>query len=126
MGDIADWMQTYWFELGSLALQLGTLATLLWFARKALAVLSASPRHYEEPQAVPVESVSPQPARPHQGGLRGLIPMEPQAAYASASAPVRPVASAPLDPWRAIVRWLNTPMRSGTTIPWRRVTRQLS
>jgi hypothetical protein len=126
MGDIGDWIQTYWFELGSLALQLGTLATLLWFARKALAVLAASPRHYEEPQTVPLESVSPEPARPYQGGLRGLIPMEPQPACASASAPARHVASAVTHPWRAVVRWLNTPMKSGATIPWRRVTRQLS
>jgi hypothetical protein len=122
MGDISEWIQNYWFELSSLILQLAILSTLVWFGRKALAALGSSPRRAEAPEPQPAEYAPAEPSREFHGGLRGLISMEQEAGYAAPQA--AHAAAGGADAWHAIVRWLNTPMKSGATAPWRRVTRQ--
>lgn len=41
MGDILDFVQSNWYEIGSLAFQFAILAVVVWFGRKAVRVLSA-------------------------------------------------------------------------------------
>lgn len=36
MGDIMTWLQGYWYEAGSLTLQLAILAAIVWYGRKAV------------------------------------------------------------------------------------------
>lgn len=151
---MSDWIQSNWFELSTVILQLATLATLAWLGNKALAILASSRRHaeslrpqaeapYREVAAMPRESSvamhraaevapllqteapAPESAHAYHGGMRGLIPMDPPAAsYSSRTAQVMP-AAAHTSLLRSVVKWLNTPMNSNATVPWRRI-RQVS
>jgi hypothetical protein len=42
MSEVNDWMQSNWYELGSLLVQMGFLVAGVWFARKILRTLRAS------------------------------------------------------------------------------------
>lgn len=42
MSEISDWIQSNWFEVGSLLVQCAVLATLAWYGRKVLRILLAS------------------------------------------------------------------------------------
>lgn len=124
MNALSDWIQANWFELGSLALQIATLASLVWFGRKAMEIFAQgrTVRHAEAPAAEPMamEAATPDTTHSFHGGLRGLIPMEAPEAR-------RPQRAARADAgvWRSIVQWLNQPMNSDATTPWRRI-RQIS
>lgn len=127
MNELSDWIQANWFELGSLALQIATLASLVWFGRKAMAQLARgqSVRQAEAPATEPMamEAATSDTTHPFHGGLRGLIPMEAPATRGSERV-VRGVhTEAGL--WRSIMKWLNKPMSSDATTPWRRI-RQIS
>jgi hypothetical protein len=118
MSDLSVWVQSYWFQLGSLLLQLGTLVTLVWFARRMLRIVLTSSEHAESlhPSSAPTMTVSAE-AQPYSSGLRGLIPMD--------SDPSRPPAQAAYagsggnEIWHSIVKWMNTPM-GNAPVAWRR------
>jgi len=124
MGAISDWIQNYGLELGSFLVQLATLATVVWFGRKALGILAAAPRIAEAARPQPAEPTPIRESGEFHGGLRGLIPMEQEAEHATVYA----VASSPagVDPLQAMVRWLNTPWKGDGSVAWRRVSRQVS
>jgi hypothetical protein len=129
MSDITDWIQSYWFELGSLTAQFAILAVLVWYARTTLRILTGSERQAEParkpfeaaPSFVPAE---PQPAG-HAGVGRMLSPMPAPSVLQSQPATCRVVAER-IGPWHAMVKWLQAPMSSRSAVPWRRVTRQIS
>lgn len=57
MSELFDWIQGQWYQLASVLIQLGILATLFFQARKALRLIGASKVHVEPRQDV-VESYS--------------------------------------------------------------------
>lgn len=103
--ETVEWMQAYWFELGSLLLQCAILATLAWFGRKAFRQMSAT--HVAEP--VPVRVAGPRRA---------------QVMVRVAGSGARQVGSALSSAARGVANWLQSPT-SGSFAPWRRVIRWL-
>lgn len=131
MTDLGDWIQSYWFELGSLLLQFATLVTLVWFGKNLLKIISATRTHVEAPEYAPPAThqvqVSEAPAieaPAFRGVVRGLIPMDPTPSVAPA--PVAYIRSEQPGIWRSVVKWLNTPM-GNAPVAWRRmVVRRVS
>lgn len=120
MSEIADWIQGYWFELSSLALQCSILVAILWFARKALAALPSRETAMPHLGEATAAATRPDAAQQYRGSPRGLIPMEASGAVA-APGPSR-VSRADSGLWRGVVRWLKTPMKHDPALLWRRTS----
>lgn len=114
MGDLFDWIQSYWFELGSLTAQFAILAVVVWYARTTLRILTTSQRQ-AEPNARPFETAaSLDPAEPPlatYGGVgRVLSPMPSEPVMRT-----EPIAHQRVErtsPWRAMIDWLQAPIGS--------------
>lgn len=118
MSDLSDWIQSYWFELGSLLLQLATLTALVWFARGLLRVLMTFQGRTDALNQAPARLTEPTAeGQPFSSGLRGLIPMDSAPSYPRARAAYVGPGSGGL--WHSIVKWLNTPM-GHAPVAWRR------
>jgi hypothetical protein len=118
MSDLSEWVQSYWFQLGSLLLQFATLITLGWFARRMLRIVTRSQERAESlhPASAPPTAPSTE-AQPFSSGLRGLIPLDSDPSQSRALAAY--VGSGSSGLWRSIVKWLNTPM-GNAPVAWRR------
>jgi hypothetical protein len=115
MNGISDWMQSYWFELGSLSLQFATLVALVWFARNVLRIMARSQGRVEAPQHAAEAAVIEESS--FRDGLRGLLPMDPAPTFApTPAAVVRPERP---NLWQATIKWLNTPV-GNAPMAWRR------
>ena len=138
MSDIIDFVQSNWYELGSLALQFAILAVFVSFGRRALRILSvpqaasiaASQAQVELPQDLQELSEthsqppSKEPAPVAYGGVGRMLSPMPEAPAGNYAEPA--VSSHREGPslWRALVAWLKTPMTYPA--PRRRVVRQIS
>jgi hypothetical protein len=141
MSDMFDWIQSYWFEWGSLAIQFAILAVVVAYGRKALRLLSAplaasraasqaqvellqdlenlSEMHGSRPTAEPRASV--------YGGVGRMLSPMPEAPAGSEAEPVVTARREGISPWHALVAWLQTPMGNNPHARlWRRVIRQVS
>jgi hypothetical protein len=145
MSDLTDWIQSYWFELTSLAIQLAILVVLQWFAQTALKLLAA-----REPRAEAV----PEPSQHHSGLVASLTTSPSRASVAAtqdASGPhiaepgfagvgrmLLPIpesagpepaiyhrAEGP-NPLKSVIRWLQQPINPSASVAWRRVLRPIS
>jgi hypothetical protein len=118
MSDLSDWVQSYWFQLGSLLLQFATLTALVWFARRMLRILMTSQERAGSlhPASTPPTAPSAE-AQPFSSGLRGLIPMDSDPSQPRAQAAYVGAGSSSL--WHSIVKWMNTPM-GNAPVAWRR------
>jgi hypothetical protein len=119
MNDLSDWVQSYWFELGSLLLQLATLTALVWFARRILRIATTSQEHAES--LYPASARPMEPAaegQPFSSGLRGLIPMDDRAP-SQPRARAAYVGSGRSGLSHSIAKWLNTPM-GNAPVAWHR------
>jgi hypothetical protein len=130
MSDLSDWMQSYWYELASLAAQFAILAVLVWYARTTLGILTAS-QGQAEPTGKPCDAstsfvpAEPEPQPAVYGGVgRMLSPMPEPSVHLRETAAYR--SAKRRNPWQAVVQWLQAPMSNRGAIPWRRVTRQIS
>jgi hypothetical protein len=138
MGDLSDWIQSRWYELGSLGLQVAILAVIVSYGRKALRILSvplAASRAASQAQVELLEDLQ------KLSETRGSRPAgEPAAAYGGVGRMLSADRLAPAvspepaayrhrgssDPWGAITEWLQTPMGHHPAGPWRRVIRHVS
>jgi hypothetical protein len=119
MNDLSDWIQSYWFELGSLLLQFATLTAVVWFARRILRVGTTSQVHAESlhpASARPMEAAAE--GQPFSSGLRGLIPMDDRAP-SQPRARVAYVGSGGSGLSHSIAKWLNAPM-GNAPVAWHR------
>ena len=119
MGDLSNFLQDNWFELGSLIAQFGILAVIAWYARTQLRMPAASSHRRAEPAATLLESpdeFAPQePVTAGYGGVgRMLSPMT--AAPSLEAVPASAGRAQRMGPWRAMIRWLRTPMTLGTRV----------
>ncbi len=104
MSELSDWVQTNWYELGSLLVQAAILAALLWYGRKTLKTIGASQQQMETLLSLSLAPGARVPAAPES--TEGVeLPW--------------------VDPWRRLVAWLQAPMGSGAVTPWRRAVRWL-
>jgi hypothetical protein len=124
MSDIIDFVQSNWYELGSLAVQFAILAIVVSFGRRILRILSiplaassaASQAQVELLQDLEKLSAthdsrpSEQPEPVAYGGVgRMLSPMPGVPANNDAESAVLSLREG-RSPWRALVAWLKTPM----------------
>jgi hypothetical protein len=96
MDSMSDWLQSNWYDLGSLLFQFAILATLAWFGWNILKTV----RVYLGQEEVPARPALSQAASGEYGGE---------------------VASS----GNGLIAWLRTPMRSGGDGPFRRMKRWL-
>jgi hypothetical protein len=116
MSDIFDWIQSYWFELGSLTAQFAILAVVVWYARTSLRILAASQRQ-AEPATRPSEApaafaVTEEPAPAH-GGVGRMLSAMPEAPVLQAEL-VAASRVKRVSPWQATINWLRAPMYKPT------------
>jgi hypothetical protein len=118
MNDLSDWIQSYWFELGSLLLQFATLTALVWFGRRILRIAMTSQVHAESlhPASAPPTELAAE-GQAFSSGLRGLIPMDGAPSQPRARAAY--VGSGGSGLSHSIAKWLNTPM-GNAPVAWHR------
>ncbi|HEV2488898.1 MAG TPA: hypothetical protein VGT03_03750 [Candidatus Acidoferrales bacterium] len=144
MSDILDFLQSYWYELGSLVFQFAILAVVVSFGRRALRILSAplvassvasqaqvellqdlqklSETHVSRPAAQPEAYVSrpaAQPEAPAYGGVGHMLSMPAGGHAEPAAASVSRRREGP-SRWQAAILWLRTPMGGYHAVPSRR------
>jgi hypothetical protein len=139
MSDILDFIQSNWYELGSLAFQFAILAIVVSFGRKALRILSAplvastvaSQAQVELLQDLQKlsETRSSRPStelKTHvYGGVGHVLSAMPEApaeshAEATVSSVSMPSRREGPSRWQAMVAWLRTPMGGYPAVPSRR------
>jgi hypothetical protein len=150
MSDFLDFIQSYWYELGSLIFQFAILAVIVSFGRRALRILAAplvassvasqaqvellqdlqklSETHVSRPAAQPESYVSRPVAEPEThvyggvGRVLSAMPGAPAESHAEPAASSVSVASRREGPslWKAAVTWLKTPMGGYHAVPSRR------
>ena len=138
MSDMIDFVQSNWYELGSLAVQFAILAIVVSFGRRILSILSIPLAASSAASQAQVELLQDLQKLSDTHGSRP--PEEPQpAAYGGVGRMLSPLPGAPADddaqsavsshregrsPWRALVAWLKTPMNPEASR--RRIVRQSS
>jgi len=93
---MSEWLQSNWYEAGSLLFQFAILVALAWFGRNILKILRVSLGQEEQP-ARPELSYTANAG--HSGGIGAA--------------------------WNGVIVWLQTPMGSGGVGPFRRMIRWL-
>jgi hypothetical protein len=127
MNEITAWMQSNWYELGNLSVEIVFVSAGIWFARKILRSIRASQEQVgalirlSVGGAVPERQISSAVAeRPAaSAGSHWLTPAE--SAPADQAAPVENGPSPILSAGHSLMGWLNTPMmKSSGPAPWRK------
>jgi len=115
MSDLTDFLQGYWFELGSLIAQFGILAVIAWYARTSLRITAASQRRAET-AATRVETrieLSPTEERvAAYGGVGRMLSPLPEAPELETE-PRGYRHAERIHRWRAMVAWFQAPIGSG-------------
>ncbi len=130
MNEFTAWIQSNWYELGTLLSEVVFLAAGIWFARKILRTLRASQEQVGALLKLSVtgavaerQSSSAVAERPFASASPyWLTPSEIPPAGSQEPPESRPARSAL---GHSLVVWLNTPMSSGGVAPWRRAIRWL-
>jgi hypothetical protein len=133
MNDFTVWMQSNWYALGNLLLQISFLAAGVWFARKILRAMRAS---QEQVGALLKLSVTGAVTERQSSSVAAERPLASASPYWLTPAEVppadqpKPAESGP-SRWAAaghnLLVWLNTPMSSGSgdAAPWRKAIKWL-
>jgi hypothetical protein len=113
MGEMSDWIQSNWFELGSFLVQFAMLATLAWYGRNVLRMLVATYDQNEALRKLWLSNVAPDQRITQQAFAPAGFERGRHGSGGAAAA------------WRDLVTWLQAPMGSGGIGPRRRVMRWL-
>jgi hypothetical protein len=121
MSEVNDWMQSNWYELGSLLVQMGLLVAGVWFARKILRTLKAS---QEQVGALLKHSVLD--ATVERPAPAAIVERAARTEKPALTLPHREEGDAERVAARAgLLEWLRAPMESGSAAPRGRVMRWL-
>jgi hypothetical protein len=132
MNEVTAWMQSNWYELGTLVAEFVCLTVGIWFARKILRTLRASQEQVGALLKLSVaggatdrQSPNAAPDRPSvvAASPYWLTPSE----TASAGSPEHAESAPPqlATHKNGLIVWLQTPMSSGGVAPWRKAIRWL-
>jgi hypothetical protein len=111
MHEIGDWIQSNWFELGSLLVQCAILVTLIWYGRKTLRSIRASQGQDEALQRLSLSNATAERPTTEAVAPTGLEGAGHGGGGVGAAG-------------RDLIGWLQAPMGSGVA-PWRRAIRWL-
>ena len=141
MSDMIDWIQSYWYELGNLALQFAILAVVVSYGRKALRILSvplATSRAASQAQVELLQDLenlsetrgsrpAAEPKAAAYGGVGRMLSPIPEGPAGSQAEPAVLASREGISSWDALVAWLQAPMGNRPGPAWRRVIiRQVS
>jgi hypothetical protein len=122
MSEFTAWMQSNWYALGNLLFQFAFLAASVWFAREILRTIRASQEQVGALLKLSITGASTERT------LAGASPYWLTPSEIPPVGPLDPPESGPSQ-WavarHSLVAWLQTPMNSGDTTPWRRAIRWL-
>ena len=99
MIELSDWVQSNWFQLGSLLVQFGVLATIAWYGRGILRIIKA----WDEAQ--PRVALPEAADERYERGLTST--WHSVVAWLQA-----PMGSGGPGSFRRVIRWLQAPMGS--------------
>lgn len=131
MNEFTTWVQGNWYELGNLLAEFVFLCVGIWFARKILRTLRASQEQVGALLKLSVTGAVPDRQSANTAAERSFAAGSPywltpsEAPSADQSQPIEDAASRLSNAGHGIVAWLNTPMKTGSAAPWRRVIRWL-
>jgi hypothetical protein len=131
MSEFTAWMQSNWYALGNLLFQFAFLAASVWFAREILRTIRASQEQVGALLKLSITGGSTERHSPIAVAERTLAGASPYWLTPSEIPPVGPLDPPESGPsqWavarHSLVAWLQTPMNSGDTTPWRRAIRWL-
>ena len=127
MNEITAWIQSNWYELGNLSVEIVFLSTGIWFARKILRSIRASQEQVGALIRLSVGGAVPERQVPSAAAERPAATAgsywltASESAPADQAAPVETSLSPILSAGHGLVGWLNTPMmKSSGTAPWRK------
>ena len=113
MSELSDWIQSNWFELGSILVQCAVLATLTGYGRKLLRILVASYNQNEALRRLWLSNLTDEQRTTQQA-------FAPAGVERGSHGPGGVVAAC-----RNLITWLQAPMGSGRIGPSRRVIKWL-
>ncbi len=130
MNEFAAWIQSNWYALGNLFIQLAFLAAGVWFARTILRTIRAS---QQQVGALLKLSITGTTAERHSSSAAADRPFANASPYwlapseiPSVSTPeFREIGSSRRGVWHGMIEWLRTPMSSGEVHPWRKALQWL-
>jgi len=131
MSEFTAWMQSNWYALGNLLVQFGLLAAGVWFARKILRTMRASQEQFGALLKLSFTGATSERHSPSATSERSLASASPYWLTPAEIPPVAPPELQESGPSRwAVARhrvavWLQTPMSSGGSDPWRRAIKWL-
>jgi hypothetical protein len=121
MSEVNDWMQSNWYELGSLLVQMGFLVAGVWFARKILRTLRAS-----QEQVGALLKLSVFDANAERPAAAAIVERAGRTEEPALTLPDRAEGGAGMVAARGgFLQWLQGPMESGGATPRGRVMRWL-
>ena len=131
MNEFTAWMQSNWYALGNLLVQVAFLAAGVWFARTILRTMRAS---QEQVGALLKLSVTGAITERHSASAIGERSLAGASPYWLTPAEIPPVGLPELHEsgpsrWavarHSLIVWLETPMSSGEVAPWHRAIKWL-
>jgi len=131
MSEITVWMQSNWYELGNLFAEFVFLAVGIWFARKVLRTLRASQEQVGTLIKLTVAGAVPERQSANTAAERSFATGSPYWLTPSDAPPADQPAPFENGPSRlssaghGLVTWLNTPMKSSGSAPWRKAIKWL-
>jgi hypothetical protein len=131
MNEFSTWMQSNWHALGTLLLQAAFLTAGVWFAREILKSIRASQEQIGALLKLSLSGTIPERQSPTAAAERFFANASPYWLTPSEIPPapvLEPLESGP-SRWavarRSLIVWLNTPMRSSDSAPWRKAIKWL-
>jgi hypothetical protein len=131
MNEFTSWMQSNWYALGNLLIQIGFLAAGLWFARKILRTMRASQEQVGALLKLSVTGAVAERHSPSAVAERSFASASPYWLTPEEVPPVSLTEHQESGPGRlavarhCVMAWLQTPMSSGEVAPWRRAIKWL-
>ena len=131
MNEFTAWVQSNWYALGNLFIQLGFLAAGVWFARKILTTMRASQEQVGALLKLSLTGATSERLPSTATAERSFANASPYWLTPSETPAVNPPEPQESGPshWAVarhrVTMWLQTPMSSGDTALWRKATRWL-